>query len=97
MIWFSTATERDTNNWLDRECLTRKRDARRALTRFKRTKSDVDKQIYRQKRAEYKSTVKEKKQQYKTSVHQPLTTNEIALNFVILSEEHDKGKPNNQT
>ena len=74
MIWFSTATERDTNNWLDRECLTRKRDARRALTRFKRTKSDVDKQIYRQKRAEYKSTVKEKKQQYKT-VHQALFDN----------------------
>ena len=66
-IWFNTGTERDTNKWFDRECVTKKRDARRALNSFKRTESDVDKQIYRQKRAEYKSTVKEKKQQYKTS------------------------------
>ena len=45
------------------------------MNRFKRTESDVDKQIYRQKRAEYKSSVKEKKQQYKTSVHQALFDN----------------------
>ena len=74
-IWFNTGTERDTNKWFDRECVTKKRDARRALNRSKRTESDVDKQIYRQKRAEYKSTVKEKKQQYKTSVHQALFDN----------------------
>ena len=74
-IWFNTGTERGTNKWFDRKCVTKKRDARRALNRFKKTKSDVDKQIHRQKRAEYKLTVKEKKQQYKASVHQALLDN----------------------
>jgi len=55
--------------------VTKKRAARRALNRFKRTKADVDKLIYKQKRAEYKSTVKEKKQHYKTSVYQALFDN----------------------
>ena len=49
------------------------RAARRVLIRFKRTKANVDKLIYQQKRAEYKSTVKEKKQHYKTSVYQALS------------------------
>ena len=55
--------------------MTKKRAARRALNRFKRTKADVDKLIYKQKRAEYKSIVKEKKQHHKTSVHQALFDN----------------------
>ena len=55
--------------------MTKKRAARRARNRFKRTKADVDKLIYKQKRDEYKSTVKEKKQHYKTSVHQALFDN----------------------
>ena len=74
-ICFKIGAERDTNKWFDRECVTNKRAARRALNRFKRTKADVDKLIYKQKRAEYKSTVKEKKQHYKTSVHQALFEN----------------------
>ena len=45
------------------------------MSRFKRTESGVDKQIYRQKRAGYKSTDKEKKPLYKTSVHQALFDN----------------------
>ena len=69
-ICFKTGAERDTNKWFNHECVTKKRAARRALNRFKSTKADVDKLIYKQKRAEYKSTVKEKKQHYKTSVHQ---------------------------
>ena len=73
--WFNTGTELDTYKWFDRECVTKQRDARRVLNRFKGTKSDVDKQIYMRKRAEYKSTAKEKKQHYKTSVPQTLFDN----------------------
>ena len=67
-IWFNTGTERDTNKWFDRECVTKNRDARRALNHIRRTESDADKQIYRQKRAEYESKVKEKKHTTKRPV-----------------------------
>ena len=70
---FKTGAERDTNKWFDRERVTKSRAARRVLIRFKRTKANVDKLIYKQKRAEYISTVKEKKQHYKTSVYQALS------------------------
>ena len=61
------------NKWFDCECgahtkKEKKHDARRAVNRFKRTKSDAGKLICRQKRAEHKSNVTEEKQHYKTSV-----------------------------
>ena len=61
--WFNTGTERDTYKWCDRECIAKKRHARRALNRFKRTNSDADKLSFREKRMEYKSTMKDKKKQ----------------------------------
>ena len=68
-ICFKTGAERDTNKRFNRKRVTKKRDARRSLNRLKRTKPDVDRLTCRQKRAEYKSPVKEKKYHHKTSVH----------------------------
>ena len=56
-IWFDTGQGRDTNRWYDRDCLRKKREARRALNRFQKTGLDADKATYREKRSEYKSTI----------------------------------------
>ena len=76
-VYFKTGAERDTNKCFDRKRVTKKRDARRSLNRLKRTKPDVDRLTCRQKRAEYKSPVKEKKHHYKTSVHQAVCGNKL--------------------
>ena len=41
----------------DRECLAKKRAARRALNRFQRTGLEADKVAYNLKRTEYKSKI----------------------------------------
>ena len=74
-IRFDTGHGRDTNRWYDRDCLRKKREARRALNRFQKTGLDVDKATYREKRSEYKSTISEKKKQYKITTHQALLDN----------------------
>ena len=74
-VSFSTGAERSTCKWFDRECISKKRDARRALNRFQRTQLETDKLAYRQKRTVYKSTIAEKKKQYKITVHQALFDN----------------------
>ena len=74
-IWFDKGHGRDTNRWYDRDCLRKKREARRALNRFQKTGLDVDKATYREKRSEYKSTISEKKKQYKITIHQALLDN----------------------
>lgn len=74
-IWFNTGTERNTNKWFDRECLMKKREARRALNKFQRSGSDDDGAAYKEKRSEYKSLITEKKKQFKVSVQQTLVDN----------------------
>ena len=59
MVWSDTGTRRDTNRWFDRECLAKKRAARRALNRFERT--GLEAVSYNLKRTEYKSKIFEKK------------------------------------
>ena len=54
--------------------MTKRRAARRALNRFKRTKADVDKLIYKQKKLSTNQLSK-KRNHYKTSVHQALSDN----------------------
>ena len=53
-IWFDTGHGRHTNRWYDRDCLPKKREARRALNRFHKTGLDTDKATYRENRSEYK-------------------------------------------
>ena len=90
-VWSDTGTRRDTNRWFDRECLAKKRAARRALNRFQRTGLEADKVAYNLKRTEYKSKIFEKKKEYRTTVHQQLLiTNEIAINFGTSSKKQDK-------
>ena len=74
-LGLSVSVCRDTNRWYDRDCLQKKRDARRALNRFQKTGLEVDKATYREKRSEYKSTISEKKKQYKITIHQALLDN----------------------
>ena len=74
-VWSDTGTRRDTNRWFDRECLAKKRAARRALNRFQRTGLEADKVAYNLKRTEYKSNIFEKKKEYRTTVHQQLFDN----------------------
>ena len=111
-ICFKTGAEQHTNKWFDCERVTKKeekskkkekekkkRDARRAVSRFKRTKSDVHKLVSRQSRAEYKSNVTEEKQHYKTSSVQEkhcLTISETSLHFGTLFKWQDERKQNNQ-
>ena len=45
-VWSDTGTIRDTNRWFDRECLAKKRAARRTLNRFQRTGLEADKVAY---------------------------------------------------
>ena len=52
-IWFDTGHGRDTNRWYDRDCLRKKREARRALNRFQKTGLDVDKATYREKKKKW--------------------------------------------
>ena len=66
---------RDTNSWYDRDCLRKKREARRAPIHFQKTGLDADKARYREKRSEYKSTISEKKKQYTIIIHQALLDN----------------------
>ena len=91
-ICFKTSAERDTNKRFDRKRVTKKPDARRSLNRLKRTKPDVDRLTRRQKRAEYKSPVKEKKHHYKTSVHQAVCGNKRNSSklLVILQKERQR-------
>ena len=49
-IWFDTGHGRDTNRWCDRDCLRKKREARRSLNRFQKAGLDVDKATYREKK-----------------------------------------------
>ena len=91
-ICFKTGAERDTNKRFDRKRVRKKRDARRSLNRLKRTKLDVDRLTCRQKRAEYKSPVKEKKHHYKASVHQAMCGNKRNSSklWVILQKERQR-------
>ena len=62
-VSFITGAERSTCKWSDRECISKKRDARPALSRLRRTKLETDKLAYRQKRiTEYNLTIAEKTQ-----------------------------------
>ena len=88
-ICFKTGAERDTNKRFDRKRVTKKPDARRSLNRLK---PDVDRLTCRQKRAEYKSPVKEKKHHYTTSVHQAMCGNKRNSSklLVILQKERQR-------
>jgi len=72
--------------------VTKKRDARRSLNRLKKTKPDIDSLTCRQKRAEYKSPVKEKKHHYKTSIHQAVCGNKriSSKSWVILQKKRQR-------
>ena len=91
-ICFKTGAERDTNKCFDRKRVTKKCDVRRSLNRLKRTKPEADRLTCRQKRAEYKSPVKEKKHHYKTSVHQAVCGNKLNSSklWVILQKERQR-------
>ena len=57
-VSFSTGAERSTCKWSDRECISKKHDARRALNR---TQLETDKLAYKQKRiTEYKLTTRDR-------------------------------------
>ena len=75
-IWFDTGHGGDTNRWYDRDCLRKKREARRAPIHFQKTGLDADTARYREKkRIEYKSTISDKKKQYKITIHLALLDN----------------------
>ena len=88
-VWSDTGTRRDTNRWFDRECLAKKRAARRAFNHFHRTGLKADKVAYNLKRTEYKSNIFEKniEPQFTSNF---LITNEIAINFGTSSKKQDK-------
>ena len=66
----------NSNKWFDRDCRSKKEEAKTALRAFHapscvKPKQEL-KQAYNQKRKEYKSILNEKKKAYKTRVHQTL-------------------------
>ena len=94
-VWFNTDFARDTHRWFDSECLMKKRDAKRALNSFRRTGSDADKVVYSQKRAEYKSTIREKKKTYTLSTYQNLVDKKRNSNRfwdIVRKAKHRKQK-----
>lgn len=73
--WVNTETPRASNRWFDRDCRSSKREARRALHAFQKSRTEEDKAKYREKRTHYKTTISEKKKEFKASVHQSLFSN----------------------
>ena len=49
-IWFDTGHGGDTNRWYDRDCLRKKREARRAPIHFQKTGLDADTARFREKK-----------------------------------------------
>ena len=83
-VWSDTGTRRDTNRWFDRECLAKKRAARRALNRFQRTGLEADKIAYNLKRKIFEKNIEP---QFTSNF---LITNEIAIHFGTSSKKQDK-------
>jgi hypothetical protein len=65
--------KQSSNKWYDRDCIAKKKDARKALRSFQNTSSHENKQKYNATRKEYKETIREKKKVYKTKIHQSLS------------------------
>jgi hypothetical protein len=63
---------RDTNRWFDKECRDSKREVRRLLNRYMRTRKIEDKILYTQKKTAYQDMIKEKKKKYKETVQESL-------------------------
>ncbi|KAK7490778.1 hypothetical protein BaRGS_00018007, partial [Batillaria attramentaria] len=63
------------HSWFDDECRQKKREARKALRRYMRTGLTVDKDVYRQKRSQYKDTLTNKKKTHKQKVLDDLMAN----------------------
>ena len=53
------------SQWYDRECAEKKKAARRALRRYRKTNKDDDKQTYFEQRKEYKALLQSKQKQFK--------------------------------
>lgn len=63
------------SRWYDRDCENLKIDARRSLARYRRSKRDEDRMVYKEKRNVYLSTLKEKKKNYNDKMTQILLEN----------------------
>jgi hypothetical protein len=61
-----------TNKWYDKECIDKKRAARKALNRYTCTRDELDKTAYRQLRTEYKKVICEKKRKHRQILHDRL-------------------------
>lgn len=72
---FGKTTKRDTKRWYDKDCLLKKREARRALHKLQRNTSQETKSDYKQKRNEYKALMKDKRKLYRKETHQALLDN----------------------
>ena len=53
------------SQWYDRECAEKKKAARRAMRRYRKTNKDDDKQTYFEQRKEYKALLQSKQKQFK--------------------------------
>ena len=53
------------NQWYDRECAEKKKAARRALRRYRKTNKVDDKRTYFEQRKEYKALLQSKQKQFK--------------------------------
>ena len=78
-VWFNTRPQHNTNKWFNRECVEKKREARRALNKFRRAKHGLTKlrleAEYKIKRNEYKVHIKEERKNYNRTLHQSLLDN----------------------
>lgn len=61
-----------TNKWYDRECIVKKRAARKALDKYSKTRNEFDKTAYRQLRSEYKQIIQEKKKKHRQLMQESL-------------------------
>jgi len=69
------AKSKRRSKWYDRDCETLKRDARRSLARFRRTRKDVDRKVYIEKRNMYNKLLSEKKTDYYNTMSEKLLKN----------------------
>lgn len=61
-----------TNRWYDRQCIMKKRAARKALNAYCASRNNQDKLVYRQLRSEYKRLLQEKKRNYRQTLQESL-------------------------
>ena len=82
-----------TNRWFDKDCLLKKREAGRALNKWKRSGNLTDAAEYKQKRSDYQAFTRQKQKEYRSQVLNTLMENKNDSSKFWSTVRKAKSKP----